>query len=233
MSDLVSRQTLQEMRSYYNERAREYDEWFYCRGRYDRGPKLNACWFAEVEEVVAALEVWNLEGDILELAPGTWLWTERLVHTASTLTAVDASDEMIAINRARVHSERVAYVLGDLFTWRPDRLYDAVFFGFWLSHVPLERPDALLSSVTGVLRPGGKLFFVDSRREPTSTAADHQLSEPDSQVMTRILNDGRTFEIMKNFYGPDDLPSRCLRAGLEVTVRDPATYFLYGYGIRR
>jgi hypothetical protein len=23
--------------------------------------------------------------------------------------------------------------------WRPDRRYDVVFFGFWLSHVPLER----------------------------------------------------------------------------------------------
>jgi hypothetical protein len=29
----------------------------------------------------------------------------------------------------------------------PDRRYDVVFFGFWLSHVPLERFDAFWSMV--------------------------------------------------------------------------------------
>jgi 2-polyprenyl-3-methyl-5-hydroxy-6-metoxy-1,4-benzoquinol methylase len=140
---------------------------------------------------------------------------------------------MLAINRAKVRSERVSYVQADLFTWRPERGYDAVFFGFWLPHVPLERLDAFLAAVAGMLHPGGKLFFVDSRREPSSTAANHQLPEPGSQMMTRILNDGRAFGIVKNFYDPDNLASRCLSAGLEVRVHETATYFLYGYGTRR
>jgi hypothetical protein len=36
-------------------------------------------------------------------------------------------------------NERVRFVAADLFTWTPDRRYDVVFFGFWLSHVPAER----------------------------------------------------------------------------------------------
>ncbi len=233
MSNPVSDQILQSMKTYYSERAQEYDEWFYRRGRYNRSSESNARWFAEVDEVLQALDNAKLEGDVLELAPGTGIWTEKLLRTAATITAVDASPEMIAINRARIASERVSYLQADLFSWRPARTYDAVFFGFWISHVPLEKLDAFLASVASMLRPAGKLFFVDGRREPTSTAVNHQLPEPDSQTMVRKLNDGRAFEIVKNFYDPVDLAARCARAGLAVDVRESATYFLYGYGTRR
>jgi hypothetical protein len=33
----------------------------------------------------------------------------------------------------------VRFICADLFAWSPERRYDVVFFGFWLSHVPLER----------------------------------------------------------------------------------------------
>ena len=232
MGNSVPERTLQEMKIYYRERAGEYDEWFYRRGRYDRSPESNARWFAEVDEVFAALAALKLEGDVLELAPGTGIWTERLVRTAKTVTAVDASLEMIEINRARLANERVSYIQADLFSWRPEHAHDGVFFGFWISHVPLERLDAFLASVVAMLRPGGKVFFVDGRREPTSTASNHKLPEQGSQVMVRKLNDGRAFEIVKNFYDPVDLAARCARAGLAVDVRETATYFLYGSGTR-
>jgi len=30
----------------------------------------------------------------------------------------------------------IRYVHGDIFAWVPDRTYDVVFLGFWLSNVP-------------------------------------------------------------------------------------------------
>ena len=138
----------------------------------------------------------------------------------------------MAINRARVASERVSYVQADLFTWQPTHTYDAVCFCFWISHVPTERLDAFLNTVATALRPGGKIFFVDGRREPTGTAVDHQLPEADTQLMTRKLNDGREFEIVKNFYEPNTLAARFVAAGLDVTVRETQSYFIYGYGAR-
>ncbi|HZO74274.1 MAG TPA: class I SAM-dependent methyltransferase [Ktedonobacteraceae bacterium] len=233
MKDAVSGRTLQEMKEYYRARAGEYDEWFYRQGRYDRGSETNARWFAEADEVFAALDACSLTGDVLELAPGTGIWTERLVRTAATVTAVDASPEMIEINRAKVAADRVTYVLADLFAWQPERVYDAAFFGFWLSHVPLERLDSFLRAVAAMLRPGGKIFFVENRREPTSTAIDHQLPEQGSQIMVRTLNNGQNFQIVKNFYDPDDLAARYTRAGLDIAIKQTATYFLYGYGMRQ
>jgi 2-polyprenyl-3-methyl-5-hydroxy-6-metoxy-1,4-benzoquinol methylase len=228
----VPTETLGEMMTYYRERAGEYDEWFYRKGRYDRGAEGNVRWFAEVDEVRAAFDALNMTGDVLELAPGTGIWTERLLRTATTITAVDASAEMIAINRARVGSERVSYMQADLFAWRPERQFDAVCFCFWISHVPTERLDAFLQVVAQSLRPGGKVFFVDGRREPTSTANDHLLPEEGQQVMTRKLNDGRAFQIVKNFYNPAALAARFANAGLHVTLSESAIYFLYGCGTR-
>jgi demethylmenaquinone methyltransferase/2-methoxy-6-polyprenyl-1,4-benzoquinol methylase len=232
MRDGVPEQTLREMRDYYRARAAEYDEWFYRRGRYDRGPEANARWFADAEEVFAALAALHITGDVLELAPGTGIWTARLVQTARSITAVDASPEMVAINRAKVASDRVSYVIADLFAWRPERTYDAVVFGFWLSHVPDERLDAFWQMVAAALRPGGTVFFVDSRREQTSTAADHELPDASSQVMTRRLNNGAEYRIVKNFPTPAAIEARCATAGLAVTVRETPTYFQYGIGTR-
>jgi 2-polyprenyl-3-methyl-5-hydroxy-6-metoxy-1,4-benzoquinol methylase len=233
MADPVAKSTLDDMAAYYRARAAEYDEWFYRRGRFDHGPEANARWLAEAETVFAALDALQITGDVLELAPGTGIWTERLARTAASVTAIDASAEMIAINRAKVQKETVTYLLDDLFAWQPNRTFDAAVFGFWISHVPLERLAGFLATVAAALRPGGRIFFVDGRREPTSTAVDHQLPAADSQVMTRLLNDGHAYRVVKNFYDPAALTADCAAAGLDVTVRETPTYFIYGFGARR
>jgi demethylmenaquinone methyltransferase/2-methoxy-6-polyprenyl-1,4-benzoquinol methylase len=93
--------------------------------------------FAELE---AALDRFAPAGDVLELACGPGTWTPRLLRSAATVTAVDASPEMLAIARQGVgHDGRVRFIRADRFAWRPDRRYDVVVLGFWLSHVPLER----------------------------------------------------------------------------------------------
>src|SRR3954452_24216875 len=90
-------------------------------------------------EIEGALDRFAPTGDVLELACGLGSWTARLLSDARTVSAVDAAPEMLAVARNRVADPRVKFVCADLFTWRPDRRYDVVFFGFWLSHVPLER----------------------------------------------------------------------------------------------
>jgi hypothetical protein len=77
------------------------------------------------------------------------------------------------------------------------------------------------------LRPGGRVFFVDSRREPTSTAVDHA-PLTGSGVVRRKLNDGREFQIVKVFYDPDDLRRRLDALGWDADVHTTGSYFLYG-----
>lgn len=221
---------------YYRARAAEYDGWFNRTGRYDTGADVNRAWFDEVEVVRSDLATVPLDGaDILELAPGTGIWTEAIAPRARSVTAVDASPEMIDINRSRLGADagKVDYVLADLFGWEPDRTYDAVVFCFWISHIPERLLDGFLVKVSRALRPGGAVFFLDAQRESASLAVDHVLPDENSEVMTRRLDDGREFTVVKNFWDPADLERRCAAAGLDVEVRTTERFFLYGIGAAR
>jgi ubiquinone/menaquinone biosynthesis C-methylase UbiE len=227
-------QTLAEQRDYYDARAPEYDEWWLRKGRFDHGDEANARWHAEVAMLHEALDDAGIHGDVLELAPGTGNWTIQLARLASHVTALDASPEMIAINRARLESaglsDRVTFEQVDLFNWHPDRTYNAVVMGFFLSHVPLEIEDALMSAVAAALKPGGRVFFADSKREPTSTAPDQPLPAAGDQIMTRKLNDGRTFQVIKLYRSVAEMTDLFTRHGISIDVRETLNYFQYGCG---
>lgn len=224
---------LREQIEYYRARAPEYDDWILRRGRYDRGPAANQAWHDELSEVRRALDAFGPRGHVLELAAGTGQWTTELARRADTVTVVDASAEMLAINRAKVNDPRVRYVESDIFTWTPDATYDAVAFGFWLSHVPPERFAEFWDLVRRSLAPDGRVFFVDSRYDERSTALDHRLEGPDRTISRRRLNDGREFDVVKVFYEPADLERKLGNLGWDVTVRKTATYFLYGQGAQK
>jgi predicted TPR repeat methyltransferase len=50
---------------------------------------------------------------VLELVCGTSLWTEELPRHAASVTAVDASPEVLEINRARPTQNHLLYAFGE------------------------------------------------------------------------------------------------------------------------
>ena len=93
---------LQDQIEYYRARAPEYDDWFYRRDRYDQGEAHTRQWQREVQRVRDQLHRVSNLGHILELAPGTGIWTAELIQIGARVSALDASPEMIAINRAKL-----------------------------------------------------------------------------------------------------------------------------------
>lgn len=224
----MDRELLDEQISYYGARAPEYEDWFFRRGRYDRGTAHRRAWFAEVAAVEAALRDTQPRGSVLELACGTGLWTRRLVERATEVTAVDASPEVLELDRERVASARVRYVQADLFAWEPAGAFDFVFFGFWLSHVPPERFESFWSMVRRAAKPGASVFFVDNANSPEIAARNHRLPEADEYVMQRKLNDGRRFRVVKVFYEPPELERKLAALGWTGRVRTPGEFFIHG-----
>ena len=64
MSELVT-----EQKRYYAERAPEYDDWWYRRGRYALGPDALARWQADAAEVGAALEAFAAGVNVFDWEP--------------------------------------------------------------------------------------------------------------------------------------------------------------------
>jgi len=222
---------LQDQIDYYRARSGEYDEWWFRSGRYDRGPLFNARWRAEVATVEVALDAWlttRRPTTLLELACGTGLFTRHLAPRVPRITAVDASPEVLALNRGRVAAPNVAYVQADVFSWRPPERFDAVFFSFWLSHVPDSRFEAFWDEVAAALAPGGAVYLIDSAFDPSSTAKDHVLPSPESGIVTRKLNDGREFRIVKRFWEPQALAARLGDLGWRATIVQTPSYFIHG-----
>jgi demethylmenaquinone methyltransferase/2-methoxy-6-polyprenyl-1,4-benzoquinol methylase len=225
---VTDRELIDEQIEHYRARAPEYDEWFLREGRYDRGEAQRRAWFAEVEAVESALRAAEPRGRVLELACGTGLWTRHLVEHASEVTAIDAAPEALERNRERVASARVRYVQADLFRWQPRDLYDFVFFGFWLSHVPPDRFDSFWATVRAALAPGGRVFFVDNSRSRQALANDHRIPE-EGFVMDRLLNDGRRFRVVKVYYDPAELERRLAALDWAGAVRSSGEFFIYGW----
>jgi hypothetical protein len=64
---------------------------------------------------------------------------------------------MLASAAASNPGDNVSFVHADSFAWRSPARYEAVFFGFWLSHVPAELFAAFWEQVAGSLGDGGRV----------------------------------------------------------------------------
>jgi trans-aconitate methyltransferase len=179
-------------------------------------------------EVAAALDAFAPAGDVLELACGPGMWTEILLRHARSITAVDAAPEMLARAKTRVGEGRVSFVQADLFSWSPDRRYDVVFFGFWLSHIPRERFRAFWSLVDDCLGSTGRVFFVDDAlRTP-----EELIEGESSSTIQRRLRNGTAYRAVKVPYHPADLEEQLASIGWEFTVTQTSGPFYWGSGSR-
>ena len=216
------------MQAYYDARAPEYDDWYLRRGRYSRGPIHDAAWDAELDVAGRWLDGLPIRGEIVELAAGTGWWSPLLARKG-TLSLYDAS--MATLDRARerlmAHGLRAHLHVRDAWA-EPDREVDALFAGFWLSHVAARRLDAFLALARRWLRPGGTFAFIDSLPDPQSGAADNPAPGTDG-VAVRRLADGREFRIVKVFHPPAELDAALARAGFSgAEVTTTGRFFVLG-----
>jgi SAM-dependent methyltransferase len=221
---------LQQQIDYYRARASEFDQMYTREGRYDLGEIENERWHTEIEIVRRSIIRAGIRGKVLELACGTGIWTQVIFDHITNLTAVDASPEMIAMHQQRFNSDKIEYVHADLFEWKPTQRYDAVLFGFWISHVPEEKFAPFWEMIASVLVPGGKFFFVDNLKSSHPTTHNHRATEGDDSTMTRRLNDGREFQIVKVYREPEEYRERLEAMGWDAKVESTENYLIYGSG---
>ncbi|MGH2416936.1 MAG: class I SAM-dependent methyltransferase [Candidatus Limnocylindria bacterium] len=204
---MTDRQLLDEQIAYYRARAAEYDATFPS----EADPFADAA-----ERIRAALRAFEPRGRVLELAAGTGQWTGILADFAEELVVTDASPEMLELNRAKVGERGIEYRVADAFTMDASHDYDAVFFGFFLSHVPPGRFEPFWSLVEGLLAPGGRAFFVDEGRH--FLWREDWLDE-EAGIVRRPLTDGQVHRAVKVLWQPAELEQRLTELGWAASVR--------------
>ena len=221
-----------EMVAYYEARAGEYDDWYLRRGRYEHGPIHDAAWNAELDAAGRWLDAQPIAGRIVELAAGTGWWSP-LLASKGELWMYDAASAPLERARERLVAHRLRAHLHVRDAWaEPDGPpADALFAGFWLSHVERSRTGPFLDLATRWLASGGRLVLIDSLPDPSSGAVDHEPPADDRSV--RRLADGREFTIVKVHRSPDEVAAALTGAGFrDVEVTTTGRFFVLATGRR-
>jgi SAM-dependent methyltransferase len=214
---------MDKLADYYARRATEYER-IYARPERQRD-------LAALKERVRKM----LSGRrVLELACGTGYWTAVFAPLAKEVTAMDVNEEVLEIARAKSYPPgRVQFLRGDCYA-PPDlgRKHDALFAGFWWSHVPLARLDAFLAGVSRAIAPGSLVAFLDNRYVKGSSTPISRRDAEGNTYQTRKLDDGSAHEVLKNFPSDDELRERAGKFGLEVAIEQVEHYWLVVYRTR-
>jgi hypothetical protein len=104
----------------------------------------------------------------------------------------------------------------------------SVFFGFWLSHVPVERFDAFWSLIASCLEPSGRVFFVDDAYRTPEELIEGEASS----TIRRRLKDGTPYRAVKVPYRAAELEARLGQLGWRIQVTQTAGPFYWGTGGR-
>lgn len=227
---------LREQLEYYRAGAKEYDS----SNRWLINANIGTDWAQSYRrgyaDAVAAIEAAASGRDVLEVAGGTGMYTERLVRCAAQVTVVDASPESLEINRSIIGSAsgNVEYVHADIFEWQPPRRYDAVVFAFWLCHVPLSRFDCFWRTVEQALGEGGTVVFVDAQADVTVESTIQLEGTPDifieerldEEICVRKLADGRRFHIVRVLWHRSALKARLESLGWNVRMNEESPWLI-------
>jgi len=180
----------QDLVSYYNHRAKEYEKVY-----------LNP---DEQEDLQKATQIFQdlfSRKTVLEIACGTGYWTERIAETATSVFAADINESVIEIAKER-QKENITFAVADMYNFTADEKFEGVFGGFIWSHILLQDLDRFLDKVKSFLKPNGTFVLIDGK---AVTGTNHDLKnisktdEHGNTFQKRKLENGTSHLVLKNF----------------------------------
>jgi predicted O-methyltransferase YrrM len=179
-----------QLADYYRDRSAEYDAIYAKPERQDDLAALHAT----LPPLVAGRRV-------LEIAAGTGYWTRTLSRSASVITATDINAETLDVARQREFgpAQVTLQVAGAHALDEVPGEFDTAFIGFFWSHVQRGDLPRFLTGLHARLGAGARVIVLDNRYVPGSSTPISRTSPDGDTFQLRTLNDGRRYEIVKNF----------------------------------
>jgi demethylmenaquinone methyltransferase/2-methoxy-6-polyprenyl-1,4-benzoquinol methylase len=174
------------VKTYYDQRASEYDDWWLGRGLYEERERPG--WDEEVDRLAAAIA--SLPPlRTLDVACGTGFLTR---HLRGEVVGLDASERMLAEARKQVPD--ASFVQGDALSLPfADGSFDRVFASYFYCHL---EPEERARFLTEARRVASELVIVASIRGADDAAERWE---------ERRLKDGSLWTVYKRVFDGEDL----------------------------
>jgi SAM-dependent methyltransferase len=205
------------MVSYYAERATEYERIYHKPERQ-----------ADLRQLRNFVEDTFADADVFELACGTGYWTEILSRAATSVVATDINEEVLAIARSKsIDTRKTTFRTADAYHL-PDFIqsFTSGLSVFWWSHVPKARLRDFLRGFHRIFASGARIVFIENCYDEGSSTPIARTDEHGDTYQIRQLDDGSTYEVLKNFPTESEL-----RATVEGLATDVRVVFLRYYWI--
>jgi demethylmenaquinone methyltransferase/2-methoxy-6-polyprenyl-1,4-benzoquinol methylase len=174
------------VKTYYDRRASEYDDWWLGRGLYEERERPG--WDEEVDELAGAIASLPLVRT-LDVACGTGFLTR---HLRGEVVGLDASERMLAEARKQVPG--ASFVHGDALSLPfADGTFDRVFTSYFYCHL---EPDERARFLAEARRVAPELVVVASIRGAGDEAERWE---------ERRLKDGSLWTVYKRVFDGEDL----------------------------
>ncbi len=174
------------MKAYYEQRAREYDDWYLGTGRFAERDRPG--WDEELDALRRALEALP-PARTLDVACGTGFLTR---HLPGEIVGFDQSAAML--EEARRQALAATFLQGDALDLPvPDDSFERVFTAHFYGHLDLVEREAFLREAR---RVAPELVVVDSALRPDVAPEEQQ---------ERVLNDGSRWKVYKRYFTPEQL----------------------------
>jgi ubiquinone/menaquinone biosynthesis C-methylase UbiE len=174
------------VKTYYDRRASEYDDWFLGTGRFAERDRPG--WEQELDNLRAALEQLP-PARTLDVACGTGFLTR---HLPGEVVGLDQSDSML--EEAGRQTPNAEFVQGDALDLPfADGAFDRVSTSHFYGHLEDDDRETFLREARRVAR---ELVVADSALRDDVQPEERQ---------ERILNDGSRWEVYKRYFTADGL----------------------------
>jgi ubiquinone/menaquinone biosynthesis C-methylase UbiE len=174
------------VKTYYDRRAPEYDDWWLGRGLYS--DRHRPGWEQEIDELAAVIASLEPVGT-LDVACGTGFLTR---HLRGQVVGLDASERML--EAARDQAPAATFVRGDALALPfEDAAFDRVFTSYFYCHLEEEERRRFLAEAR---RVAPELVVVASIRGEDDAAERWE---------ERQLRDGSRWQVYKRVFEGEDL----------------------------
>ena len=184
------------MKKYYEHRAPWHDEYM----SYTSNEKMETI----LKPIISFIEK-DLHGkNILEIACGTGNWTQILSKRVNSVIAVDSSETSLKIAQGKKYfNGKVTFIQDDAYSLEnTNGNFNLAFASDWFSHIPKQRVVKFLDNLHLKLQSASRVILLDVfPLEEFVPEFDHY-DEVGNGIYRRILPDGSSFRIIKNF--PDE-----------------------------